>query len=458
MSLTTRLTAMTMGLLLIAGMSVGAVMYRTVRDQKMADLQNRIDTREAWILNAIEHDDEDLEFDAHRDAEVEAAAEHWTVATSGGLILWSSGEFPESEDMLSLERIAIYGDPLDPVALDEQFTARPRQKKYTEYRLDEEDLSVDLQIQIATSSAQVNAELGRFLGTLLGVGGVSIVVLSFLFAWMIRSQLSPLTRIAEQAAAIGPTTLDQRLTESGGGRECSNVRTALNGMLDRINEGMEREKQFSATAAHELRTPLAQMKLAIEVALRQERDATEYRDALNDSLLDVVRLETLIESLLALTRSASAEISSASVAAVLGRIGRDYPEVTTFTLGGDEAVVANEDLLVRVIGNLIENARVYAPESPPTVTAVRSAGSVTIVVADNGPGIPEDKRESIFEPLTRLDEARSIGSDAAGFGLGLAFARTAARAFGGELVCRDREDGAAGAEFVLTLSPASEDE
>jgi signal transduction histidine kinase len=118
-------------------------------------------------------------------------------------------------------------------------------------------------------------------------------------------------------------------------------------------------------------------------------------------------------------------------------------------------VYGDADLLRAAFRNVLENAARHAPGEPPTVRVEASAEDVRVVVSDRGPGVPEAERERIFQPLTRLDPARTVGGAADGFGLGLATARSAARAFGGDLVCRGRADAAAGAEFVFTLRRSS---
>ena len=97
----------------------------------------------------------------------------------------------------------------------------------------------------------------------------------------------------------------------------------------------------------------------------------------------------------------------------------------------------------------MENAKRYAPDSAPRVTFSKSDRGVNITVEDRGPGIEEADRERIFEPLLRLDRARTIGNAADGFGLGLTVARSITRSFGGDLACRARSDGQAGAAFVF---------
>src|SRR4029079_2282827 len=95
-------------------------------------------------------------------------------------------------------------------------------------------------------------------------------------------------------------------------------------------------------------------------------------------------------------------------------------------------VKGNEELLAAALRNVLDNAAQYAPGSAATVRSERSGDAVSLIVSDDGPGIPESEREKIFQPLVRLDAARTIGDAAGGFGLGLSVARSAVRACGGD--------------------------
>ena len=223
---------------------------------------------------------------------------------------------------------------------------------------------------------------------------------------------------------------------------------------------MAQERRFSAVAAHELRSPLAQLRTTIEVALRRERSVGEYQSALQETLADVERLQALMERLLELTRlgdSAALKGHPVSLSAIAKKAARDHDAVELSLDETEEEllVAGDEQLLNRAIGNVLENAARYAPQAPPAIRIEQDNGQVRLVVADRGPGVPEAEREGIFEPLARLDAARSIASSSSGFGLGLSVARSTVRAFGGDLVCRARADGQSGAEFVFSFRTAS---
>ena len=125
------------------------------------------------------------------------------------------------------------------------------------------------------------------------------------------------------------------------------------------------------------------------------------------------------------------------------------------TLPPELLVRGREELLVAALRNVLENASRYAPARPAELSIQTQGSQIHIVIEDNGPGVPTPERERIFDPLVRLDAARTIRDDSHGFGLGLTVARSAVRACGGDLTCTPRSDAKPGAAFVFSLSPAA---
>ena len=332
-----------------------------------------------------------------------------------------------------------------------------------------DDRRLELLLTARTSTAAARAELAATARILWTAGPLVLTATAVLLALVIRRQLRPLARMADQAARISPADLadaGRRIDPAGSTTELIRLREALNSMLLRLAQALQRERRFAATAAHELRTPLAQMRLTLDVALRRERDAAEYRRALADMSTDVDRLGRLVTALLQLTRSSDAAPAAAAsralpLAPLLAKAAaarapaRFDPSATS----QDVWIRGDEELLVSALGNVLENAARHAPAEPPAIrvdmdaspTSAREAGQcVQVVIADRGPGIPEADRDRIFEPLTRLGDAPAPD----GFGLGLSVAREAARAAGGDLTCRPRADGQSGAEFVFRFRKA----
>lgn len=330
--------------------------------------------------------------------------------------------------------------------------------RFDDYQFNAPDQNrrLDLVLTAQTSAAALEQELGRLTRAWWTIGPVALAATGLLLALLVRGQLKPLARMAEHAARIGPSNVSEPIGPAGSSSEAVRLRQAINSMLARLAGALDRERRFASVAAHELRTPLAQMRTTLDVALRRERDAPEYREALREISTDVARLEQLVLGLLQLTRSPDVARRRGGPVAldhILRKSAERSGAGVRFANGAGDGVwvYGDGDLLRAAFGNVFENAARYAPVEPPTVRVEPAGGQVRVVVADRGPGVPEAERERIFEPLTRLDPARTVGAAPEGFGLGLATARAAARAFGGDLSCRGRADGAPGAEFIFTL-------
>lgn len=456
-SLANRITLVVVGALVLAFGTAGVAIYGRVKRSLELKAEKALEIRLTWVAAALDYDNGFLHLEAR--PEPNDGAEGWRVTTASGRELWVSATAPEPHDrLLKSRRIAV-----GPATRGEEGALQPIEWRDThergaqrllgaEYFLPDH-VGQDLVVEATFSSAAMNAELARLLWALCTVGPVSVLLLSALCAWLIRWQLKPLADFAERAARIGPGSADVRLepvrSESS---ECAQLREALDRMIERLADGLAREKQFVGDASHELRTPLAQMRTQIEVTLRKERAAGEYRQALEDALLDISRLQGLISGFLDLARSERDGLPNehVAVADLLRDAGNGLP-VEQDGADASAKVLGSAPLLVSALQNVLENARKYAPGRPPRVRLEEDGKTVRVAVLDQGPGVPEGERERIFQPLVRLDAARHEG----GYGLGLAIARKAVRACGGDLICGPRRDGARGSEFVFVLRNAA---
>ncbi|MEU6430147.1 HAMP domain-containing sensor histidine kinase [Microbispora sp. NPDC046973] len=240
--------------------------------------------------------------------------------------------------------------------------------------------------------------------------------------------------------------------------EIDGLAPGVNRTLGRLEEALERQRRFSSDASHELRTPLTAMRAQIEDALQapQETDVVTLARALLPSL---DRLQRIATDLLALSRLESEALPIRQQRVDLGKLAEGELQMLPITkrivprLGQDVVVLGDPHSLGSLISNLIGNAQRHAA-STVTVTVRREPrrpggppdGTAVLEVADDGPGIPQEQREKVFQRFTRLDSARS--RDAGGAGLGLAIARQIAHNHHGRLTI---EDSAEGARFVLRL-------
>ncbi len=285
----------------------------------------------------------------------------------------------------------------------------------------------------------------RLMGRLLFVFFPVFVLLLALVAWrVIGSALRPVEELRRGAERIGADPTDpDRLPVPPTRDEVGALALTLNGMLDRIAAAQQRQRDFVADAAHELRSPLASMRTQLEVAHR----LGEGGDLPEDLLAEVRRLGALVDDLLLLARSGSEAgppgRQDLDLGEIAGTVLERYAEPrvalrTDLRAGGSAAVHAAYPDLVRAVTNLVDNALRHA--STEVVLAVGGDDTgAELTVRDDGDGIPEGDRERVFERFTRLGDARD--RDSGGSGLGLAIARDLIRRNGGEITLEDAEPG-----------------
>jgi signal transduction histidine kinase len=274
---------------------------------------------------------------------------------------------------------------------------------------------------------------GEVLRTVLLVSYPVILLLLGLIAWrVIGAALRPVEALRSAAEGISGSGGEDRLPVPESDDEIHALAETLNSMLDRLAQARAREADFVADAAHELRSPLASMRMQIDVARR----LGEGGGTLDELDIDVARMSTLVDDLLMLARLDSGSVSGTDditdVRAEIERAAAGWPAESVRVVvepGPGRSVRMRADELARVLTNLVGNAVRHS-------TAVRlsvepAGGRVVIRVDDNGPGIPEADREIVFDRFTRLDDARD--RDVGGTGLGLAIVRGLVRAHGGEV-------------------------
>src|SRR6202041_1224528 len=228
-----------------------------------------------------------------------------------------------------------------------------------------------------------------------------------------------------------------RILAEGYPSELASLASTFNQMLDRLEESFERISRFSADIAHDLRTPVNNIRGEAEVALARGRSAREYRDVVESCLEESGRLSDLIGDLLFLSRAESPlthlRRERVDVGELLGRL-RDYFEasaadggvVLSTTLPG-EPVVAELDrsLLQRAVGNLVSNALAHTPPGGAIVLRTDvDVSAIRIEVSDTGVGIPADALPRVFDRFFRVDSSRT--RELGGTGLGLAIVQSIA--------------------------------
>ncbi len=269
-----------------------------------------------------------------------------------------------------------------------------------------------------------------------------------LIAWrVIGAALRPVESLRAAAERVSGSGHDERLPEPESRDEIHALAITLNSMLDRLAAARDREHSFVANVAHELRSPLASLRVQVDVAERH--GATEEDRADLGAELD--RLSALVEDLLVLARLDAGEplpepVPPALPSLVLPEfVTTDSPAVTLGAVAPGTVPMSRLEL-ERAVGNLVANARRHA-RSRVDLSFRRTAEGAVVVVADDGAGVPAAERERVFDRFARLDDARD--RDRGGTGLGLAIARELVRSRGGEIELGDSSYGGLLAEVRL---------
>jgi signal transduction histidine kinase len=285
----------------------------------------------------------------------------------------------------------------------------------------------------------------RYLRNSLLIGLPLLVIFAaWLISRVVARALAPVDAMRAEVDRIEAADMSGRVRASSSDDEIAKLGLTLNRMLDRLQEASDRQQLFAAAASHELRSPLSTIRTELEVGLAYPERA-EWSKVAEDSLIEVARLEDLTRDLRILTRSRSMQVAAAlpidlsELVATEVALRRPRRDVRYRTEAIEAGIIADPDAVVRVVRNLFDNAERHANSEIRVVVAADSNG-VTLSVANDGPPIPEDERERIFEPFMRLDEARSL--DIGGSGLGLAIVRSIMTALGGSVVAVAVADGA----------------
>ncbi len=275
-----------------------------------------------------------------------------------------------------------------------------------------------------------------------------------------RKSLAPVTMMSLKARQIGAETLDERIEIGNERDELGFLAATLNGLLERLQLAFESQRRFMADASHELRTPIAIIQGEADVALaRRDRTAEDYRESIEVMQRAARKLTRLVQNLFLLARSDAGRYPMSMSRFYLGEVVADCIRgmrsvsqargvELSCSPSEDIVIVADEELIHRLVLNLVENALKFTPGGGRVHVGVMAEdGHCQIRVTDTGSGIAPADQERIFERLFRGD--RTAPQNAGGAGLGLPIARWIAEAHGGELHLEHSDAG--GSVFVATL-------
>lgn len=310
---------------------------------------------------------------------------------------------------------------------------------------------------LAAARTDLDEDATLLARRMAGAAIVGVLAAAAATAWLARFLTRDHERIAAVARSVAAGNLSARIGGASTDPEVARLARDVDEMISRLALLVETQQRFIASASHELRSPVTTMLGELSFALRRERDAPSYRQAIEEALDSARRLKHVTEDLLALARVGATEIEPRAV--VLGDVARAAVKAagTDAQAAGirveascDEAMVdGSADDLQRMIRNLVENAIRHSHAGGCVrVDVTRGNETASLSVRDDGPGVPEEARERIFEPFYRLPSDRAHHG---GAGLGLAIARSIARAHRGELRVEASPSGVGGACFVARL-------
>ena len=288
---------------------------------------------------------------------------------------------------------------------------------------------------------------------------VAVTLLGGVLAYFVSGRaLKPLKSFASQVENVQPDNLaDMKISEDVL-PEFKQFSKSFNGMLDRLDEGFSAQRQFTGNAAHELRTPLALMQAQIELF------SVEHSDIQHDTaeLLKLLQEQTERMSQMTKTLLEMSELRTVpcndviELAPMFEEVFADLAPLAekrgiTLECDGDGTIIGSDTLIYRMLFNLTENAiRYNRPNESVRVCVSERNGQVFIRVRDNGNGIPEQYRESVFQPFFRVDKSRS--REYGGVGLGLSLVREIALLHGGRVLA---EESTKNGTVMLVILPKS---
>ena len=285
----------------------------------------------------------------------------------------------------------------------------------------------------------------------------ALILFVGIVAWSVTGRaLRPVEVIRSEVTAITHSSLDRRVSEPSANDEVGRLARTMNEMLDRLQDSSERQRQFVSDASHELRSPVAAIRATGEVALAHP-DTADWPLVVRRMLSDDERMEQIVRDLLDLAREEAADLPTTTIdlddvvleEAVRAR--RHGREVQSDRVSAGR-VRGSREQLTRVVRNLLDNAGRHATHA--VRISLNTTDVVTLIVEDDGPGIPPEHRAEVFERFTRLDEGRA--RDAGGLGLGLAMVRSITEQHGGTVEITDATDPAYPGARVVVILPSAD--
>ena len=282
-----------------------------------------------------------------------------------------------------------------------------------------------------------------------------LVILFFATALAASKGIAPVQQLIQGASGIGEINIHDRLPLPEHEDEIQQLAITINALLQRIENGLQREKQFTADASHEIRTPLTAIRGTLEILLRKKREPAQYEEKISRVIREVDRLNAMLEQLLQLARLESGNVVISRVPVDLGLFFQRLAEKwqprlqqknmqIRLLIPQAASIATDADLLGIILDNLIGNAIKYG-HSGGHIDCTWQQEQALLSIRDDGPGIPAEHLPQLFDRFYRTDTSRSKAVP--GAGLGLSIAKKLADLLGIRLSVSSWEG--AGTEFTL---------
>ncbi len=318
-------------------------------------------------------------------------------------------------------------------------------------------------VRVGTSLANVDAEM-ETLTQLMLTAFVVILFVAPLSGYLLAGRATrPLGRIISTAGRLRPSHMEERLPNRGTHDELDQLSLTINRFLDLLRDYLERNREFVANAAHELRSPLAALQSSVEVALNSERTVGEYQELLGEITDECGQLRVLVNQLLLLAETDAStrplELKPSAFDKIVERsvdMFQGAAEERGISLHATSPnqifVLANADRLRQVVNNLIDNSIKFTPRGGRVSVVLHAdfvANHVVMTVTDNGKGINPTDLPHVFERFYRGDKSRQREELSHGSGLGLSICQSIIQVHGGTI--QVASDPGRGATFTVTL-------
>lgn len=459
MTLRGRLIWMLFLTLIPLGVGVGVGLYAFVRSSLMARLDETLVARAEALAAMFEAKHGDLEFEFAQEAMSQYQARSPNARDAAGFEVYrlkdgALDKLVQRSPSLG-DQSLLGGRPLPSLAtswnghlsgdLDIRVLAKRLPVKVErEEQAESGRIAIDPEVLVvvAMSREAVDKPVDTLVAALAGAGVLILAVGWISVRWAISRGLAPVNHLAQQVTAIDPANLGSRLHTERLPAEIAPIQERMNALLERMDAAMQREKRFTSAAAHELRTPVAELRTLLEVAALRPRSAEESAQTMSAAGTIVERLHGLVAAMLHLTRiesgRESVELSSVSLSSVVQEAVEGARAIAAarsvrFQVAVDQRMTVRCDtgLFNMVVGNVVANAAEYADEgSEVSIAASVGPNGTVLRITNRATTLVGINQARIGEPLWRPDPARSHSGH---LGLGISLARAALTAMGGTI-------------------------